>query len=136
MGIRCYTELSRLETFEERFQYLKLDGIVGSSTFGYDRHISQSFYASYEWARAREEVIVRDNGCDLGILGYEIHQDILIHHIQPIVLADLMNKEPWVYDPEFLITTTKRTHNALHYGVENPYPPIVTDRQPHDTRLW
>lgn len=134
--IKTYSELKRLETFEERFDYLKLNGHVGSSTFGFDRHVNQAFYASYEWARARDEVIYRDHGCDLGVPGYEIHREILIHHITPIVLADILNREPWVYDPENLITTTKRTHNAIHYGAEDPYPVVVTARTPNDTKLW
>jgi len=136
MSLKTYSELRNLETFEERFEYLKLNGQVGSSTFGFDRHINQAFYASYEWAKAREEVILRDNGCDLGIFGYEIHVDILIHHITPIVLSDILNREPWVFDPENLITTTKRTHNAIHYGREDPYPDIVVARIPNDTKLW
>lgn len=134
--IKTYSELRRFETFEERFQYLKLGGHVGSSTFGFDRHINQAFYASPEWAHAREQAILRDHGCDLGIDGYEIHSDILIHHITPIVLADILNREPWVYDLENLITTTKRTHNAIHYGSEDPYPAVVTARAPNDTKLW
>ena len=136
MTIRSYSELKRLETFEERFDYLKLSGSVGTATFGFDRHINQSFYASYEWERAREEVILRDNGCDLGISGYEIYTDILIHHINPIVLTDIIHGEPWLFDPDNLITTTKRTHNAIHYGNPSPYPKVVISRNPNDTKLW
>ena len=126
MTLRSYSELSRLETFEERFEYLKLGGNVGASTFGFDR----------QWEKAREEVIIRDNGCDLGVIGYEIHVEILIHHITPIVLSDIIHGEPWLFDPENLITTTKKTHNAIHYGRPSPYPRVVVSRTPNDTRLW
>lgn len=136
MTIRSYSELSRLETFDERFEYLRLSGNVGSSTFGFDRHINQSFYHSYEWERARQEVIVRDMGCDLGVPGYEIHKEILIHHINPIILADILHGEPWLFDLENLITTTKKTHNAIHYGRPSPYPRVVVNRNPNDTKLW
>lgn len=136
MMIRSYSELRRFETFEERFDYLKLGGSIGTSTFGFDRHINQAFYSSYEWERAREEVIVRDHGCDLGVFGYEIHVHILIHHMNPIVLDDIIHGEPWLFDPENLITTTKKTHNAIHYGRPNPYPKVVAARLPNDTKLW
>lgn len=134
--IKSYRELRKLETFEERFEYLKLSGNVGVSTFGFDRHVNQKFYASYEWEKVREEVILRDNGCDLGIYGYEIHRDILIHHINPIVLDDILHGEPLIFDPDNLITTTKNTHNAIHYGRPNPYPKVVMERNPNDTKLW
>lgn len=136
MTIRSYSELKNLETFDERFEYLKLSGNVGSSTFGFDRHVNQSFYMSYEWEKVREEVILRDNGCDLGISGYEIHRDILIHHINPIVLSDILHGEPWIFDLDNLITTTKKTHNAIHFGRPNPYPKVVIARNPNDTKLW
>lgn len=134
--LRSYSELKRFDTFEDRYEYLKLQGHVGSSTFGFDRHVNQTFYSSFQWHQARDTVILRDNGCDLGVPGYEIHAEILIHHINPIVLADIMHGEPWIFDPEFLITTTKKTHNAIHYGAPNPYPPVVVGRNPNDTRLW
>jgi len=136
MTIKSYSELKKLQTFEERFEYLKLNGSVGASTFGFDRHINQSFYSSYEWEKTREEVIIRDYGCDLGVIGYEIHTEILIHHINPIVLADIIHSEPWLFDLDNLITTTKKTHNAIHYGRNNPYPKVVTTRNPNDTKLW
>lgn len=134
--IRRYSELRRLETFEERFEYLSLAGIVGQSTFGFDRWINQRFYTSREWWSARNEVIVRDEGCDLGIPGYEISAEILIHHMNPITADDIRIGAEWIVDPEFLITTTKRTHNAIHFGNGNQiYRPFVS-RKPGDTRLW
>lgn len=136
MMIKTYSDLIHYDTFDERFQYLKMSGFVGESTFGFDRHVNQSFYSSYEWKRARDLVILRDNGCDLGVPGYEINVEILIHHITPISLDDIVHGDPMIIDPENLITTTKTTHNAIHYGRENPYPRVVTARSPHDTRLW
>lgn len=125
-----------MQTFDERFQYLKLNGDVGRSTFGFDRWINQRFYQSYEWERARNFVILRDNSCDLGILGLEIYVDILVHHMNPMAIDDVLHGEEWIFDPEYLITTTKRTHNAIHFGNEDPYPKVVTKRSPNDTKLW
>lgn len=134
--IRTYSELARLSTFEKRFDYLKLGGAVGHATFGFDRYLNQQFYTSNEWKRARREVIVRDNGCDLGIDGYEIHVDILVHHINPMNVEDIVHGEEWLIDPEFLITTTQRTHNAIHYGNNLQVPKVVIARSPGDTTLW
>lgn len=134
--IRSYSELRSLNTFEDRFEYLKLGGGVGRATFGFDRYINQQFYASREWADVRNFVVVRDNGCDLGIPGYEIHVNALIHHMNPMGVEDILHKEDWILDPEFLITTTQHTHNGIHYGKENLYPKVVTQRTPGDTRLW
>lgn len=134
--IKRYSELRRLHTFEDRFQYLKLHGDVGRSTFGFDRYINQKFYTSYEWKQARNSVIVRDNGCDLGIFGYEIYSGILIHHINPVDIGAIVHGEDWIFNPEFLITTTQNTHNAIHFGVENLYPKVVIARNPNDTKLW
>lgn len=134
--IRSYSELCRYKTFPERFNYLKLVGAVGRSTFGFDRYLNQKFYASYQWKRARQEVIIRDNGCDLGILGYEIYGELLIHHINPMVIDDIIHGEMWVFDPEYLITTTQKTHNAIHYGDENLLPKVVLSRSPNDTKAW
>lgn len=136
MTIKTYSDLRDLTTFEERFAYLKLDGYVGRATFGFDRWINQQFYTSYEWRNVRDHVIFRDNGCDLGVPGYEIGVNILVHHINPMSPNDIIHKESWIFDPEFLITTTKNTHNALHYGVDNPYPRTVVTRSPNDTKLW
>lgn len=134
--IRTYSELKSFSTFDERFEYLKLDGSVGHSTFGFDRWINQRFYTSWEWKKAREAVIVRDNGCDLGINGHEIHADILVHHINPMTVDDIRNGEDWMINPEYLITTSKRTHNAIHYGNNLQMPKIVTERKMGDTKLW
>jgi hypothetical protein len=134
--IRSYSELNRFIGFEDRFNYLKLHGDVGRSTFGFDRYINQRFYTSYVWKSAREIVILRDNGCDLGIPGYEIHSGLLIHHMNPMTVEDIVHGEEWIFDPEYLITTTQNTHNAIHYGDDRLLPKIVTSRSPNDTRLW
>jgi hypothetical protein len=134
---RRYRDLSRLETFEERFDYLMLDGRVGLATFGFDRWMNQRFYRSPEWKWARNAVIVRDRGCDLGVPGYELHfGPLLIHHMNPITELDLLSGEDWILDPEYLITTSMRTHNAIHYGNKNMLPPLVADRRQGDTNLW
>lgn len=134
--IRTYSDLRQLRTFEERFEYLKLEAAVGRPTFGFDRWINQEFYHSFEWKTARRDVISRDNGCDLGIEGYEIYADILVHHMNPMTPDDVIHGEAWLIDPEFLITTTKTTHNAIHYGNPSPYPKVVTTRSKGDTKLW
>ena len=136
MRIRRYSELRRLNTFDDRFEYLRLNGEVGRSTFGFDRYINQKFYTSYEWKQTRQSVILRDNGCDLGISGYEIHGNILIHHINPMSVDDIVHGEDWIFNPEYLITTTKNTHNAIHFGNEKLLPKVVTARIPNDTKLW
>jgi hypothetical protein len=134
--IRKYSELSRLFTFEERYHYLELRGTLGKKTFGFDRWINQRFYKSQEWKTVRNHVIVRDNGCDLGILGYEIYSGLIIHHMNPVLLDELKQGDYRVLDPEFLITTSLRTHNAIHYGDERLLSrgPIV--RRSGDTKLW
>lgn len=134
--IRSYTELRRLHTFEERYHYLALRGAVGHTTFGFDRHMNQKFYTSREWKQVREHVIVRDNGCDLGIDGYEIYSKLYIHHMNPMVVADIVHGNDDILDPEFLITTTHRTHNAIHYGDEKLLPRPLAARRPGDTKLW
>ena len=136
MRIRNHRELSLLPTFEERYEYLKLDGSVGSSTFGFDRYLNQGFYKSREWKNVRNSVIVRDNGCDLGIPGYEIHIDLLVHHMNPIIPDDIIDGNEWILNPDFLITTTKTTHNAIHYGAPSPVPKVVVERHAGDTKLW
>lgn len=136
MMIRTYSELSQLTTFNERFEYLRLGGRVGRSTFGFERHLNQGFYRSREWKRVREEVIVRDNGCDLGIFGYEIHYNGLVHHMNPMVPDDIIDGNEWILNPEFLIFTTKDTHNAIHYGDPSLLPRVVVERKPGDTKLW
>lgn len=137
MKIRTYSELIKLPTFEERFSYLKLSGQVGTTTFGYDRWLNQNFYRSSEWLRMRDRIIVRDNGCDLGLDGYDIYDEILIHHMNPIQIDDLVERKSHVLNPEFLICTTKRTHNAIHYGnddMKNYGLPV--DRKANDTCPW
>ena len=136
MTIKRYSELSRLGTFEERYAYLRLFGDVGRSTFGFDRYINQRFYTSYEWKTARRTVILRDNSCDLGVYGFDIHTDILVHHLNPLNVDDIIHGEEWIFDPEYLITTTKRTHNAIHFGDDNLAPKVVFSRSAGDTRLW
>ncbi len=134
--IRTYNELRRLETFEERYHYLALKGTVGLTSFGFDRWLNQRFYKSPEWQFIRTQVIVRDNGCDLGIPGYEIHSGLIVHHMNPISLNDIEHGEEGIIDSNFLVTTSLRTHNAIHYGDETllPREPIV--RKSGDTRLW
>ena len=134
--IRSYNELSWLRTFEERFEYLSLKGIVGQDTFGFDRWINQHFYRSWEWKSVRYKVISRDNGCDLGIPGYEIFTGLLVHHMNPLSVDDIQHGEDWIIDPNFLITTSLQTHNAIHYGDESLLPRGPVERKPGDTRLW
>ena len=134
--IRCYSELSELSSFEDRFDYLMLDGAVGRDTFGFDRYINQRFYQSREWKSARDTVIIRDNGCDLGISGYELEYGLLIHHMNPMTADHIKHGAEWILDPEYLITTCHRTHNAIHYGNVELFPPVVIDRSPGDTIPW
>jgi hypothetical protein len=136
MRIRTYSELRRFDTFEQRFDYLVLRGEVGSATFGFDRWMNQRFYRSHEWKRARDVVIVRDNGCDLGIPGYDIRAQLMVHHMNPVTPEDLTNGADWILDPEFLITTTHRTHNAIHYGDDSLLVKPPVQRRPGDTSLW
>jgi hypothetical protein len=136
MKIRSYSELRRLPTFEARFRYLDLRGQVGEATFGFDRWMGQAFYHSRQWMSIRSVVIARDYGCDLGVAGYEIQGGPLIHHMNPITPEALAHGEEWILDPEYLITTSHRTHNAIHYGDENQLPRPVIERRPGDTKLW
>lgn len=136
MKIRTYSELQNLRTVQERFRYLSLRGTVAQATFGSDRHVNQKFYTSHEWRQIRHEVIARDLGCDLGIEGYEIHQGLYIHHMNPMTLQDILNGDPAVLNPEFLITVTHQTHNAIHYGNEEQLPQVFVERRPGDTKLW
>lgn len=136
MRIRTYSELRRIEGFEERYDYLVLRGEVGKATFGFDRWINQRFYRSHEWQQVRDYVVFRDNGCDLGVPGYEIHARLMVHHMNPITPEDLEHGEDWVLDPEYLITTTHRTHNAIHYGGHSLLVKPPVERRPGDTKLW
>lgn len=133
---RTYSELRRLETFEERFEYLRLTGEVGYSTFGFDRYLNQLFYRSHMWKRSRNSVIIRDNGCDLGIEGYDIHTGLVVHHMNPMVADDIKHGELWILDPNYLITTSLQTHNAIHFGDESLLPRGPVTRLPGDTKLW
>lgn len=136
MMTKQYSELRALLTFEDRYEYLRLGGSVGQPTFGFDRYLNQDFYRSREWRDARDFVIVRDSGCDLGILGYEINRDLLVHHMNPMSSDDLIHHEEWVTNPEFLITTTKTTHNAIHYGDQSLLRKPFVERTRNDTKLW
>jgi hypothetical protein len=128
--------LQRIETFEERYRYLALRGRVGDSTFGYDRYINQKFYTSTQWRQLRHFVIARDNGLDLGVEGYEIFHKPIIHHMNPMTVDDVVHGEEHILDPEFLITTSHPTHNAIHYGDEKLLPRPFAARKHGDTKLW
>lgn len=134
--LRTYSELKQLKTFEERYEYLKLDGQVGADTFGFDRYLNQVFYKSPEWRSVRNEVIVRDNGCDLGIEGREIHTKILVHHMNPISKKDILERSDILLNPEYLITTVKRTHDAIHYGDADTLIKDPIERSANDTCPW
>ncbi len=136
-NIRTYSELITLPTFEERYRYLRLGGRVGADTFGFDRYLNQIVYQrDPRWKNARDIVIIRDNGCDLGIEGREIYGKILVHHMNPITMDDILNERDWIYDPEFLISTMLTTHNAIHYGDENLLMKAPIERTPYDTCPW
>lgn len=134
--IRSYSDLRRLNTFEERYDYLQLRGTVGRSTFGFDRYINQRFYTSRQWRSVREAVIARDEGLDLGVEGYEIYDKIVIHHMNPMTVDNIESGEEAILNPEFLITTTHQTHNAIHYGDKSLLRQPLVERVPGDTRLW
>ncbi len=136
MMIRRYSELASLGSFEERFEYLRLRGQVGDPTFGYDRWMNQDFYASTQWRQIRHHVIARDQGCDLGVEGFEGFDRIYIHHMNPRSVQDLQDGNEDILDPEFLISCTHRTHNAIHYGNERHLPRQLIERRPGDTKLW
>lgn len=134
--IRTYSELSTLTNFKDRFRYLKLDGAVGEATFGFDRYLNQLFYRSQRWRKIRDEVIVRDCGCDLGIEGYEIYKYAMIHHMNPITAKDIQDESEYLLNPEYLITTTQLTHNAIHYGDEDLLLTMPVERTQNDTCPW
>lgn len=123
-------------TFEERFEYLSLDGRVGKQTFGFERWLNQSFYTSREWRQVRHQIIARDEGCDLGVRGYEIHDKIIIHHIVPMTVDDFEDGNPMMLNPNNLITTSHNTHNAIHYGDASLLIQLPKERTPGDTKLW
>lgn len=133
---KTYSELIKFKTFEERFEYLKLNGSVGKETFGYDRYANQVLYNSYEWRKFRNQIILRDLGCDLGCEGYPINSKALIHHINPITLDDVLKRNPCIFDPENVITTTHNTHNAIHYSDEKLLITSPIQRTQNDTCPW
>lgn len=134
--IKTYSELSTLSTFKERYEYLRLGGTVGEDTFGFDRYLNQIFYKSAEWQSVRREVIIRDNGCDLGLEEYEIRGKILIHHMNPICVEDIVKRSDMLLNPEYLITTVLATHNAIHYGDATLLPILPKERSRNDTCPW
>ena len=137
MNIRTYSELSKLKTFKERYEYLKLSSVVGEDTFGYDRYLNQQFYKSKAWKRVRDQVIIRDNGCDLGIDDRYINSRIYVHHMNPITKRDIINLTEYLLNPEYLICVSKNTHDAIHYGSEELlYTNHMVERRPNDTCPW
>ena len=124
------------KTLEERFRYLSLGGVVGETTFGFDRYLNQGFYTSTQWKHIRDQIIVRDDGCDLGVPGYEITSKIIIHHMNPMKVKDIVHGDPSILDPEFLVCTYLNTHNAIHYGDISLLAQPLVERRPGDTTLW
>lgn len=133
---RKYSELITLPTFKERFLYLKLDGAVGSETFGFNRWLNQELYHSNEWRKFRDKIIIRDNGCDLGLEGFEVYDSILIHHLTPITYKDIIERNSAIFDPENVICTKLSTHNAIHYGDEDLLITVPIERIKNDTCPW
>lgn len=136
MSIKTYSELIKIPTFEERYEYLRLNGRVGEDTFGFDRYLNQVFYRSQRWKSIRDQVIIRDNACDLGVEGFEIYGRILIHHMNPITIKDIEIESKYLLDPEFLICTTHNTHNAIHYGDKSLLLVAPIERTENDTCPW
>ena len=134
--IRNYQEISSYKTFKERYDYLKLSGKVGEETFGFDRWLNQVFYRSEEWKRLRDEVILRDMGCDLGLEEYPIAGRVIIHHMNPVYLEDIVNRSEFLLNPDYLVCVSHGTHNAIHYGDEDLLPKGLNERKPGDTKLW
>jgi len=125
-----------IHSFEDRYRYLRVSAEVGIATFGYERWLNQAFYTSVQWRQVRQEVIARDRGCDLGVEGYEIFDRIVIHHMNPMLVSDITSGNEAILDPEFLISVSLRTHNAIHYGDEKVLPKPLVRRSPGDTKLW
>lgn len=136
MAILRYSELKRLKTFEERYEYLRLGGLVGESTFGFERFLNQALYRSQQWRLLRNQIILRDDGCDLGVPGYDIHDKIIIHHMNPLTKEQLHEPDDSMFDPEFLICVSMNTHNAIHYGDASLLPRGPVVRKPNDTCPW
>ena len=133
---RTYSELMRIDSYDERYDYLQIKGAVGRESFGFDRHINQDFYTSKEWRDIRHFVIARDLGCDMGVPGYEIFDPPLVHHMNPMTVADLTYGSPDILDPEYLITVSHKTHNAIHFGDKTQIQQQYVPRRPGDTTLW
>lgn len=134
--IRTYSELITIPTFKERFKYLQLSGLIGNQIFGYDRYLNQMFYRSQKWKKIRDEVIIRDNACDLAMEGYDIFGKVIIHHMNPLSIKDIKSETEYLLDPEFLICVTHNTHNAIHYGDESLLPILPKERTANDTCPW
>ena len=133
---RSHSELVKLQTFSERYNYLRLVGQVGSTTFGFDRYLNQSFYTSRDWRQVRHAVIARDSGCDLGLEGYEIFDRVYVHHMNPLTKKQVLAADENMFDLEYLISCTLNTHNAIHYGDPNSVVGLPPERRPGDTTLW
>jgi hypothetical protein len=136
MRHRSYSELRQLSTFKERYDYLKLNGRVGAETFGYNRYVNQRFYRSTEWKHIRDQIIIRDNGCDLGVEGYDLHSRIYIHHLNPMTVDDIDQGRQMILDPDNLICVSFDTHQAIHFGDESLLPQLPIERIPGDTCPW
>lgn len=134
--IRTYSELIKMENIQDRYEYLRLDSSVGRATFGYDRWLNQQFYKSDEWKRVRDRIILRDEGNDLGVKGFEIHGKVLIHHMNPIEKRDIVDVTEWLLNPEYLICVSHDMHNAIHYRTAMPYGYVLEERQANDTCPW
>lgn len=133
---KTYRRLRRLRSFKDRYDYLRLKGTVGLATFGYDRYLNQVLYKSDRWLKTRDDIIIRDEGCDLGLEGYEIQGRIIVHHMNPITIRDIELERDCVFDPDGLICTSLRTHNAIHYGDESLLPQLPITRRRNDTCPW
>lgn len=133
---RCYSDLIKIDNFEDRCKYLSLNGQVGKDTFGFDRYLNQALYTSPEWKKVRREVIIRDKSCDLAVEGYEIQRNVIIHHMNPITMDDIINHNPIIFDMENLICTTLKTHNAIHYGDMSFLTSNYIERYENDTCPW
>lgn len=136
MTTKSYSDLIKIDNFIERYRYLKLTGVVGEDTFGYDRYLNQVLYQSPEWREFRDSIIIRDNGCDLGCEGFDINFRVTVHHINSITIEDVLNRNPMVFDPENVITVSHNTHMAIHYGDEDLLYPELNERKQNDTCPW
>lgn len=134
--LRTYRELSRIQDFRERYRYLRISAPIGAPTFGWDRILNQVFYKSAAWRDARTAVIARDYGRDLGVEGYEIFDRAEVHHMNPMTIDEIAHREEQILDPEYLVTVSQRTHNAIHFGDESSLAQPLVVRRPGDTKLW